>query len=222
MTPALTTDELRRKDKPAPHPRVPTDRLEDEMTWLPMIVLGFLAFLALAIYNKLVKLRMAAQGAWADVDVQLKRRHNLVANLVETVKGYTSYEADTLEKVIQARNQAVAVGDSGGGGAKKAGLAESMLTGTLRQLFALSESYPDLKASAQFQDLQQSLSGLEDAIQNARRYYNAVVRDYNTRIQSVPDVFVARVGGFTEREFFELTDEQERAVPQVDFGTGEK
>ena len=192
------------------------------MSWLPIVVLAVLAFLALTIYNRLVKLRMAAQGAWADVDVQLKRRHNLVANLVETVKGYTSYEADTLEKVIQARNQAVAVGDSGGGGAGKAGLAESMLTGTLRQLFALSESYPDLKASSQFQDLQKSLGDLEEAIQNARRYYNAVVRDYNTRIQSVPDVFVARVGGFTEREFFELTDEQERAVPRVDFGSGEK
>ena len=190
------------------------------MSWLPIAVLGVLAFLALAIYNKLVKLRMAAQGAWADVDVQLKRRHNLVANLVETVKGYTSYEADTLEKVIQARNQAVAVG--GGGGAKQAGMAESLLTGTLRQLFALSESYPDLKASTQFQELQQSLGELENAIQNARRYYNAVVRDYNTRIQSVPDVFVARVGGFTEREFFELSDEQERAVPQVDFGPGAK
>jgi len=192
------------------------------MGWLLFGVVGFLIFMAIAIYNRLVKLRMASQGAWADVDVQLKRRHNLVANLVETVKGYTSHEQDTLEKVIQARNQAVAIGSATGsaGGAKQAGIAESMLTGTLRQLFALSESYPDLKASTQFQDLQQALQQLEDAIQNARRYYNAVVRDYNTRIQSIPDVFVARVGGFTEREFFELQDEEERAVPQVEFGTG--
>ena len=188
------------------------------MSWLPWVLLGGLVFLAVGIYNKLVKLRTAAQGAWADVDVQLKRRHNLVANLVETVKGYTSHEKETLERVVQARNQAVAVG-GGTGGAKQAGIAESLLGGTLRQLFALSEAYPDLKANTQFQELQKSLGELEDAIQNARRYYNAVVRDYNTRIQSVPDMFVARVGGFNEREFFELSDEAQRVVPQVDFGS---
>jgi LemA protein len=188
------------------------------MGWLFLGIVAVLVVLAVGIYNRLVKLRMAATGAWADVDVQLKRRHNLVANLVETVKGYTSHEKETLERVIQARNQAVAVGNAGG--AKEAGMAESMLTGTLRQLFALSESYPDLKADTQFQSLQNSLSELEDAIQNARRYYNAVTRDYNTRIQSLPDVFVARLAGFTERDFFELTDEQQRAVPQVDFGSG--
>jgi len=187
------------------------------MAWVLLGIVGFVIVLAIAIYNRLVKLRMAAQGAWADVDVQLKRRHNLVANLVETVKGYATHERETLERVVQARNQAVAVASSGG--AKEAGAAESLLTGTLRQLFALSEAYPDLKANTQFQELQQSLNQLEDAIQNARRYYNAVVRDYNTRIQSVPDVFVARIGGFQEREFFELTDEQQRAVPQVDFGS---
>ena len=188
------------------------------MSWLPLVLVVAFAVLAVGIYNKLVKLRMAAQGAWADVDVQLKRRHNLVANLVETVKGYTSHEKETLERVIQARNQAVAVG-GGAGGAKQAGIAESLLGGTLRQLFALSEAYPDLKANTQFQELQNSLNELEDAIQNARRYYNAVVRDYNTRIQSVPDVFVARISGFNEREFFELSDEAQRAVPQVDFGS---
>ncbi|RKZ13912.1 LemA family protein [bacterium] len=189
------------------------------MSWLPLVLVVALIFAAVTIYNRLVKLRIAAQGAWADVDVQLKRRHNLVANLVETVKGYTTHEADTLEKVVQARNQAAAAG--GSGGPAQAGVAESMLTGTLRQLFALSEAYPDLKANTQFQELQHSLGELEAAIQNARRYYNAVVRDYNTRIQSVPDVFVARFGGFTEREFFELTDDDQRAVPKVDFGTGD-
>ena len=188
------------------------------MDWLPLVLLGGLAFLAVGIYNKLVKLRTAARGAWADVDVQLKRRHNLIANLVETVKGYTSHEKETLERVIQARNQAVAVG-GGGGGAKQAGIAESLLGGTLRQLFALSEAYPDLKANTQFQELQDSLNQLEEAIQNARRYYNAVVRDYNTRVESFPDMFVARMGGFSEREFFELSDEAQRAVPQVDFGS---
>jgi LemA protein len=197
------------------------------MTWFLLIILLLLIFGAVAIYNRLVKLRTAAQGAWADVDVQLKRRHNLVANLVETVKGYASHEKDTLEKVVQARNQAAAAG----GGVAEKGVAESMLTGMLRQVFALSEAYPDLKANTQFQELQKALQELEDAIQNARRYYNAVVRDYNTRLESrdyntrlesVPDVFVARFGGFTAREFFELSDEQERAVPQVDFGTGDK
>jgi LemA protein len=193
---------------------------EEAMGWFLIIAAVAVVAAALAIYNRLVRLRMAAQGAWADVDVQLKRRHNLVANLVETVKGYTTHEQTTLEKVVQARNQAVAIGESSSAGAKEAGMAESALTGTLRQLFALSESYPDLKANTQFQQLQSSLGELEDAIQNARRYYNAVVRDYNTRIQSVPDVFVARFGNFSERDFFELRDEEERAVPEVDFGSG--
>jgi LemA protein len=192
--------------------------MEDDMSWLPLVLLGGLAFLAVGIYNKLVRLRTSARGAWADVDVQLKRRHNLIANLVETVKGYTSHEKETLERVIQARNQAVAVG-GGGGGAKASGIAESLLGGTLRQLFALSESYPDLKANTQFQELQESLNELEEAVQNARRYYNAVVRDYNTRVESFPDMLVARLGGFNEREFFELSDEAQRAVPQVDFGS---
>jgi LemA protein len=188
------------------------------MSWFLLILVALLIFAAISIYNRLVKLRTASEGAWADVDVQLKRRHNLVANLVETVKGYTSHEAGTLEKVVQARNAAAAAG----GGVAEAGAAESMLTGMLRQVFALSEAYPDLKADTQFTGLQQSLNELEDAIQNARRYYNAIVRDYNTRLQSVPDVFVARFGGFTAKEFFELTDEQERSVPQVDFGTGDQ
>jgi len=188
------------------------------MSWFLLILVALIIFGVIAIYNKLVKLRTASQGAWADVDVQLKRRHNLVANLVETVKGYTSHEQGTLEKVIQARNAAAAAG----GGVAEAGAAESMLTGMLRQVFALSEAYPELKADTQFTGLQKSLNELEDAIQNARRYYNAVVRDYNTRIQSVPDLFVARVGGFTEAEFFELQDEEQRAVPKVDFGTGDQ
>ena len=187
------------------------------MPWVLLILLVALAALALVIYNRLVRLRMAAQGAWADVDVQLKRRHNLVGNLVETVKGYMQHERGTLESVVQARNQAVAARDTGD--AAQAGAAETMLTRQIRQLFALAEAYPDLKATEQFNSLQQSLNQLESEIQNARRYYNAVVRDYNTRIQSVPDVFLARAMGFTERNFFELQDEAERAVPKVDFGS---
>ena len=192
------------------------------MFWFLLILIVVLVFGAIAIYNRLVQLRTAAKGAWADVDVQLKRRHNLVANLVETVKGYASHEKDTLEKVVQARNAAVAAGGPAAQGVAEQGVAESMLTGMLRQVFALSEAYPDLKADSQFTELQSSLNELEDAIQNARRYYNAVVRDYNTRIQSVPDVFVAQIGGFTAAEFFELEDEEQRAVPQVDFGTGDQ
>ena len=182
-----------------------------------LIVVGGVVFYVVSLYNQLVKLRNGAESAWSDIDVQLKRRYELIPNLVETVKGYASHEKDTLEKVVQARNAAVAAG-----GAADQGKAESMLTGMLRQVFALSEAYPDLKADSQFTELQRSLNELEDAIQNARRYYNAVVRDYNTRLESVPDVFVARIGGFTAREFFELTDEQERAVPQVDFGSGDE
>ena len=171
------------------------------MIWF-LLVLGALLGVGVALYNKLIGLRNGAESAWSDIDVQLKRRHNLVANLVETVKGYTSHEAGTLEKVVQARNAAAAAG----GGVAETGAAESMLTGMLRQVFALSEAYPDLKADTQFTGLQQSLNELEDAIQNARRYYNAIVRDYNTRLQSVPDVFVARFGGFTAKEFCELED----------------
>lgn len=185
------------------------------MIWLLLALVAGLFVAAIGIYNRLVKLRTAAQGAWSDVDVQLKRRHDLVGNLVETVKGYAAHEKDTLEKVVQARNQAIAAG----GGVASTGAAESILTGTLRQLFALSEAYPDLKANTQFQELQGSLGELEDAIQNARRYYNAIVRDYNTRIESIPDLFVARIGGFVAREFFELGDTSERNVPEVDFGS---
>jgi len=186
-----------------------------------LLVVVALAALAFVLYNRLVRLKVAAQAAWADVDVQLKRRHDLVANLVETVKGYATHEAQTLERVVQARNQAVQVSESPRTGAAEAGAAESFLTGALRQLFALSEAYPDLKADTQFLSLQDSLNQLEEAIQNSRRYYNAVVRDYNTRIQSIPDVFVARLAGFTGRDFFELSDEGERAVPEVDFGSRE-
>lgn len=184
--------------------------------WVVLAVLGLLVVGAIGIYNRLVGLRVRANGAWADIDVQLKRRHDLVGNLVETVKGYASHERETLERVIQARNQAASTA-GGGGDPAKAGVAEGFLTAQLRQLFALAESYPDLKANQSFQELQAALQRLEDAIQNARRYYNAVVRDYNTRIQSFPEVLFAGAMGFQRREFFELTDPSEAAVPQVKF-----
>ncbi|OGF24646.1 MAG: hypothetical protein A2V63_03320 [Candidatus Eisenbacteria bacterium RBG_19FT_COMBO_70_11] len=183
-----------------------------------LILLGFAVIvlvLVVGIYNGLVGLRNRAAAAWADIEVQLKRRHDLVGNLVETVKGYAKHEQQTLDKVVEARGRAM--GAAGGGGPREAGQAENFLTSQLRSLFALAEAYPDLKANQNFQELQRSLEALETEIQSARRYYNAVVRDFNTKIQSVPDVLVARMFGFKERDYFELTDPAEGQVPKVQF-----
>ena len=185
------------------------------MTWVLLLAVVVLLLAAVGIYNALIALRARADAAWSDVNVQLKRRHDLVGNLVETVKGYAAHERSTLEQVIEARNRAT--GAVASGHPKEAGQAENLLTAQLRSLFALAEAYPDLKASQNFQDLQRSLESLETDIQNARRYYNAVVRDLNTRIQSVPSVIVARLFGFNEREYFELANTAEAQVPTVRF-----
>jgi LemA protein len=177
----------------------------------PILILVALAVVTLVIYNGLVQLKVRAESAWSDIDVQLKRRHDLVPNLVETVKGYASHERGTLESVVEARSRAM----SAQGPASRAE-AENMLTGALKSLFALAEAYPQLRAAENFGQLQQQLAGIEDAIQNARRYYNAVVRDLNTKIQQFPSNLVARTFGFREREFFEI-DDGERAVPRVSF-----
>jgi LemA protein len=177
----------------------------------PLLILIALAVVALVIYNGLVQLKVRAESAWSDIDVQLKRRHDLVPNLVETVKGYASHERGTLESVVEARSRAM----SAQGPASRAE-AENVLTGALKSLFALAESYPQLRAAENFGQLQHQLAGIEDAIQNARRYYNAVVRDLNTKIQQFPSNLVARTFGFREREFFEI-DDGERAVPRVSF-----
>ena len=177
----------------------------------PLLIVLALAVWLVVMYNGLVQLRESAEAAWSDIDVQLKRRHDLIPNLVETVKGYATHEQETFEKVIQARNRAM----SAQGPAAKA-QAEGMLAGALKNLFALSEAYPQLKAASNFRDLQESLQEVENALSNARRYYNAVVRVLNTRVQSVPTVFIARSFGFTQREFFEI-DESQRAVPRVSF-----
>lgn len=179
-----------------------------------LLVLGGGAALFIASYNSLVKLREQADSAWADIDVQLKRRYDLIPNLVETVKGYAGHEKSTLEAVVQARSAAMSAQ-----GPAAQGEAENVLSGTLKSLFALSESYPDLKAAGGFRDLQGSLTQMEDAVQQARRYYNAVVRDYNTKVQQVPSNVVARAFNFREREFFEISD-AEKVVPKVDFGGG--
>ena len=178
------------------------------------VLLAVLFLWLMSSYNSLVRLKVQAGNAWADIDVQLKRRHDLIPNLVETVKGYAGHEKQTLEGVIAARNQAV----TAQGPAAKAE-AEGILTGALRQVFALAEAYPQLRAVESFNDLQKQLSELEDTLQNARRYYNAVVRDFNTAIEQFPSNIVAGMFHFQEREFFELKDEAERAVPKVSFGT---
>jgi LemA protein len=167
----------------------------------------------IVIYNSLVALRVRSENAWSDVDVQLKRRYDLIPNLVETVKGYASHEQKTLEKVIEARNRAMSVQ----GPAQKSE-AEGQLTMALRSLFALAEAYPQLRAVESFTQLQNSLGQIEEAIQNARRYYNAVVRDLNTRIAQFPSNIVAGMFGFQPRDFFELSSAAEREAPRVSFG----
>ena len=179
------------------------------MLWIIIAVVVVVA--AVMMYNNLVKMRVQVDGAWADIDVQLKRRHDLVPNIVETVKGYAGHERQTLEAVVAARSAAM----SAQGPARQAE-AENMLTGALKSLFALSEAYPDLKAAQNFQDLQGTLAELETGIQQARRYYNAVVRDYNTKIGQVPSNLIANAFNFSAREFFEI-EEGEGEVPKVSF-----
>ncbi len=183
------------------------------MTLIILAIIVAVALAGVAIYNSLVKLRNTSEQAWSDVDVQLKRRYDLIPNLVETVKGYASHEQETFEKVVQARNQAMGAATPG-----EQGQAENFLTSALKSLFALAEAYPDLKANQNFLDLQDELSNIEEQIQLARRYYNAVVRDLNTKIESVPSNFVANMFNFEKREYFELDSDEERETPKVDFG----
>jgi LemA protein len=183
------------------------------MQWIVLGVIFLIIVWVVSIYNGLVRLRVESDTAWADIDVQLKRRWDLVPNLVETVKGYASHERETFEAVTNARSQAM----NAQGPAEKA-QAEGMLTQALKSLFAVAEAYPQLRAVEGFTSLQNSLSQLEDAIQNARRYYNAVVRDLNTRIAQFPSSIIAGSFGFKPRQFFEMP-ETEKAVPRVDFGS---
>lgn len=162
-------------------------------------------------YNGLVKLRNKIESAFAQIDVQLNRRHDLIPNLVETVKGYASHERETLEGVIAARNAAVSAE-----GPEAQAEAEGVLSGMLKQVFALSEAYPDLKANSQFLDLQRQLSETEDRIAYSRQYFNDNVRSYNTKIQSFPQNLIAKQMGFTERAYFQA-DEASRANVQVEF-----
>ena len=183
-----------------------------------IVILGLLVLLILylvSIYNRLVKLRVRVGEAWSDIDVQLKRRYNLIPNLVETVKGYAGHEKETLERVIAARGAAV----SNTGSPGEQGASENMLTGALKSLFALSEAYPDLKANENFQDLSGQLSEIEEVIQKARRYYNGSVGNLNTLVEQFPSNLVAGQFGFSQAEFFELdeADAAARQAPKVEF-----
>ena len=175
-------------------------------------VIVVLVVVVVLLYNALVKLRVLVDNAWADIDVQLKRRHDLIPNLVETVKGYASHEKGTFEAVVDARSKAMAAKTP-----EAAGAAELGLSAALGKLFALAEAYPQLRAVESFTQLQGQLAQIEDAVQSARRYYNAVVRDFNTKIAQVPWNILASIFGFKSREFFQLADETERAAPSVKF-----
>jgi LemA protein len=176
-----------------------------------LVILVVIAVVLISSYNGLVQLRVRCDSAWSDIDVQLKRRHDLIPNLVETVKGYATHEKGTFENIAKFRSQAMQATSPNDKAA-----AENQLTGALKSLFAVAENYPELKASEQFTQLQDSLSQTEDSIQNARRYYNAVVRDLNTKIQVFPTNILAGMFGFQARQFFE-TSEADREPVAVKF-----
>ena len=182
------------------------------MGWILLGLVAAFVFFAISLYNRLVRLKNSAEGAWSDIDVQLKRRWELIPNLVETVKGYARHEQSTFEKVTAARTQAMQARTPGEHAA-----AEANLQGVLKSLFALAEAYPELRANENFLGLQRELSAIEEAIQNARRYYNAIVRDLNTAIESFPGNLLAGPFGFTKREYFELDAAEERGAPKVSF-----
>ena len=181
------------------------------------IIIGIIVLLLLwfiAMYNGFVRARIKIDNSWSDINVFLKKRFDLIPNLVSTVKGYAAHESQTLEKVVQARNAAVAVPP---GDVQATAQANQVLGGALRGLLAIAESYPDLKANQNFLELQQALQNIEGDLGNARRYYNATVRDYNTSIQQFPGVILANMTGFKPREFFELEDKQEAKNVEVKF-----
>lgn len=174
-----------------------------------VLVVGFFF---IVIYNRLVRLRVRTEDGWSGIDVQLKRRYDLIPNLIETVKGYAKHERETLDAVISARQAGINATT-----VPAQAQAENMITGALRQLFALSEAYPDLKANDNFARLQEELSSTENKISFARQNYNGNVRGYNTRLESFPDNVLGGMFGFMRREFFELEDAGQREAPKVEF-----
>jgi LemA protein len=180
--------------------------------WIFLVVMAAIVIAVISIYNRIVALRQQFRAAWSDVDVQLKRRADLVGNLVETVKGYAAHEERTLTDVTRWRGAATSAKSP-----QEASAAETGLTHALRGLFVVAEAYPDLKADASFLGLQAELSQLEADALNARRYYNAVVRDYNTALETFPSSLVATLGAFRPQSFFALDQPAERRVPRVSF-----
>lgn len=180
--------------------------------WIVIAVVVLIALFAVGIYNRLVGLRQNCRQGLADIDAQLRQRHDMIPNLVETVKGYAGHERQALEAVITARAKAMSAQGPG-----EKGQAEGALGQSLKSLFALAEAYPQLRAVESFTQLQTSLTGIEEAVQNARRYYNAVVRDYNAKIAEIPTNVLAGMFQFTPRQFFELTDSVQREPPRVTF-----
>lgn len=177
------------------------------LLWIVIGIVAISAFWLIAIYNGLIKLKNRTDEAWSDIDVQLKRRYDLIPNLIETVKGYASHEQITLEKVIQARNMAMNTQ-----GTEKQAQAENALSQTLKSIFALSENYPDLKANQNFLKLQDELSDTENKIQAARRFYNSNVRDFNIKIEVFPTNMIATKLKFTKKDFFEAVKEEKKNI----------
>lgn len=188
----------------------------EPLTIVLLVILGIgavVVFWGFGVYNGLVRLKNQVKNAWSQIDVQLKRRYDLIPNLVETCKGYMKHERETLEAVIAARNQAANAGSP-----KEIAKAEGELSGLLTRLFALSENYPDLKANQNFLGLQEELSSTENKIGFARQFYNDQVMQYNTKLESFPSNLIGTTFNFEPAQFFEIEDAAERAVPKVSFG----
>lgn len=177
--------------------------------WIVFAIVAVLVIWLVVAYNRFVTFRNRADEAWADIEVQLKRRYDLIPNLVSTVKGYAAHESATFEKVVAARNSAMQTGGTGAAHAQ----AENMLTGALKSIFALAENYPDLKANTNFLELQRELSDTENKIQSSRRFYNGNVRDFNTMLQVFPSNMIAGVFNFTKKEFFDIPDDGVESKP---------
>jgi LemA protein len=182
--------------------------------WIVLAAIALLVLYLVFTYNALVRLRNMVDEAWNQISVQLKRRHDLIPNLVNAVKGYMDFEQETLTRVIEARTAAVSATERGAGNAQQAAEAENFLTGALRQLFALVENYPDLKANENVMQLQEELTTTENQIGFSRQHYNSTVREFNTSIQVFPNVLIAGPLGFRERDYFQIT-EADAAVPEV-------
>lgn len=178
-----------------------------------LVVLAVLAFILIGMYNRLVRLRQGVRESWSSIDTELRRRYDLIPNLVETVKGYASHESETLENVIKARNAAISAPSSADAQVE----AQNQLSGALRQIFALSESYPQLQANQNFQDLQRQLEETETRISQSRRFYNANVREMNTAVESFPASMIAGSFGFKSEPYFEIDEPFARAPVQVKF-----